>query len=81
MSQQLIRAVASLGLRGGGPLARRGGPSCSGASWARPSTAATPAVVLVVAGVHGDEPSSVAAALELCRWLRVHPPPRAWRCG
>jgi protein MpaA len=31
--------------------------------------------VLVVAGVHGDEPSSVAAAVELCRSLAATPPP------
>ena len=31
-------------------------------------------VLLVVGGVHGNEESSVEAALELCRWLAVHPP-------
>jgi protein MpaA len=30
-------------------------------------------LLVVVAGVHGDEPSSVQAALELCAWLQGHP--------
>lgn len=30
--------------------------------------------VLIVAGVHGDEPSSVAAAVELCRSFALSPP-------
>jgi protein MpaA len=32
------------------------------------------AALVVVGGVHGDEPSSVAAALELLVWLEQHPP-------
>jgi protein MpaA len=33
-------------------------------------------VLLIVGGVHGNEASSVAAAVELCGWLGAHPPER-----
>jgi murein peptide amidase A len=34
------------------------------------------APLLVIGGVHGDEPSSVAAVIELSAWLNTHPPRR-----
>lgn len=76
MSQELISAVAALGFADVG-LSHEGRPIVLGRYVGAPLDGRpTPAakVVLVVAGVHGDEPSSVAAALELCHWLRVHPP-------
>lgn len=70
VSEQLIAAVDSLGF----PVVGRssqGRPIVAGAFG--PDTG--PALV-VVGGVHGDERSSVAAALELVGWLAAHPPRR-----
>ncbi len=70
MSEQLIAAVDSLGL----PVVGRsslGRPICAG----RFGPPEGP-LLLVVGGVHGDEASSVAAALALVPWLAGHPPRR-----
>jgi protein MpaA len=73
VSQQLIAAVDSLGFPAAGrstlgrPLALgRFGPPVGPA-------------LLIVGGVHGNEASSVAAAIELCGWLAAHPPQRPVR--
>jgi protein MpaA len=70
MSEQLIAEVSSLGF----PTV---GHSMEGralmAGWFGP--AAGP-FVLVVGGVHGNEESSVAAAIAFGRWLALHPPER-----
>jgi murein peptide amidase A len=70
VSEQLIAAVDSLGFSvvGHSSLERpirvgRFGPGAG-------------PLLLVVGGVHGNEESSVAAAVELCRWLAQHPPRR-----
>src|SRR5688500_18492963 len=71
VSEQLIAAVESLGF----PVVGRsslGRPIPAG----RFGPAAGP-ILLLVGGVHGNEESSVAAALELCRWLAAHPPARS----
>jgi protein MpaA len=70
VSEQLIAAVDSLGF-----------PRVGASSLGRPISAgrfgpARGPTLLVVGGVHGNEESSVAAALELCRWLAAHPPGR-----
>jgi protein MpaA len=70
VSEQLIAEVDSLGF----PVVGRsslGRPLYAG----RFGPPGSP--ILVVAGVHGNEESSVEAALELCRWLAAHPPARA----
>jgi hypothetical protein len=70
VSEELLAAVAALGWPEigrttlGRPIAaRRFGPDEG-----RP--------LIVIGGVHGDEPSSVEAALELARALGASPPPR-----
>jgi murein peptide amidase A len=70
VSEQLIATVDSLGLP---PVGRsvRGLPIPVG----RFGPPAGPPLV-VVGGVHGDEASSVAAAVELAGWLAAHPPAR-----
>jgi protein MpaA len=70
VSQHLIAALDSLGF----PVVGRstqGRPLVVG----RFGPDAGP-VLLIVGGVHGDEASSVAAAIELCGWLAAHPPGR-----
>ena len=70
MSEQLIAAVDSLGF----PVVGRsslGRPICAGAF----GPPAGP-LLLVVGGVHGNEESSVAAALALVPWLAAQPPRR-----
>jgi protein MpaA len=73
VSQRLIAAVDSLAF-----------PVVGRSSLGRPIGAGRfgpplgPAL-LIVGGVHGDEPSSVAAAVELCDWLAAHPPARPVR--
>jgi protein MpaA len=62
-------------------IARQGFPTRGRSSQGRPLFArrfgdgAGPALV-VVGGVHGDEPASVEAVLELCTWLVQRPPAR-----
>jgi protein MpaA len=71
MSEQLIAAVDSLGF----PVVGRswqGRPISAG----RFGPSGGP-LLLVVGGVHGNEESSVAAALELAGWLAAQPPRRA----
>ena len=67
MSEQLIAEVDSLGFPVVG-RSSRGRPIPAGRFGPPGPT------LLVVGGVHGNEESSVAAALELCRWLDTHPP-------
>jgi protein MpaA len=70
MSEDLIVAITNLGL-----------PTLGRSSQGRPLFArrfgvgAGPALV-VVGGVHGDEPASVEAVVELCAWLEQRPPAR-----
>jgi protein MpaA len=71
VSEQLITAVDSLGFPGVG-RSSRGRTLSAGRFGPRAGP-----VLLVVGGVHGNEESSVAAALELCGWLAAHPPARA----
>jgi protein MpaA len=61
--------LASLGMSGGGRPIYGGLAAGSG-----PGRDAAP--LIVVAGVHGDEPASVAAAIELWRALGSAPPPQ-----
>lgn len=70
MSQHLIAAADSLGF----PVIGR---STEGRALTlgRFGPAAGPAL-LIVGGVHGNEASSVAAAIELAGWLAAHPPAR-----
>lgn len=68
---RLLEAVGSLGL-----------PELARSRLGRPVVAgkfgpSTGAVCLVLGGVHGDEPASVAAAVELVHALRAAPPPRS----
>lgn len=71
MSEQLLAAVDSLGF-----------PPCGFSVQGRPIPAGLVGPqseerwLVVVGGVHGDEPSSVAAVVELAGWLEVHPPDR-----
>jgi murein peptide amidase A len=70
VSEQLIAAVDSLGF-----------PVVGQSSLGRPISAggfgpAGAPLLLVVGGVHGNEESSVAAALALVPWLEAHPPRR-----
>jgi protein MpaA len=71
MSQELIAAVAALGFPEVG-RSSEGRAIVMGRFSGPPAPARR--VVLVVAGVHGDEPSSVAAAIELAGWLGTTPP-------
>jgi protein MpaA len=71
VSEQLIAAVDVLGF-----------PVVGRSSLGRPISAGRfgppgGPLLLVLGGVHGNEESSVAAALELAAWLAVHPPRRA----
>jgi protein MpaA len=77
VSEQLLAAVDSLGLPVGG-RSRAGRPIPVGTFGPQAGEGASETLV-VVAGVHGDEPSSVAAAVELIGWLRAHPPARSLR--
>jgi protein MpaA len=71
MSEQLLAAVSALGL----PVVAR---STEGRALALGRFGpAGERARLVVGGVHGDEASSVAAAVELCRSLAVAAPARA----
>jgi protein MpaA len=70
MSQTLLAAVASLELPEVGRSSQ--GRVVSLGRFGPPEGP----VLLIVGGVHGDEPSSVAAAVELCDWLTAHPPAR-----
>lgn len=68
MPEDLIAALAALALPEVG-RSTQGRPL-----WAAPFGAGSSPPIVVVAGVHGNEPASVAAALELCQALRAAPP-------
>lgn len=70
----LLAAVDALGLAEIG-RSSRGRPI--GAARFGPDGGAAVQRVLVVAGVHGDEPSTVEAAIDLCAVLAATPPARA----
>jgi len=70
VSEQLIAEVDSLGFPVVG-RSSRGRPIPAGRFGPQGPT------LLVVGGVHGNEESSVAAAVELCRWLAAHAPARS----
>jgi protein MpaA len=67
VSEQLIAAVDSLGF----PVVGR---SVEGRALSLGRFGPPGPPLLVVGGVHGNEPSSVWAVLELVDWLRAHPP-------
>lgn len=70
MTESLIESVEALGLSTVGHSSE-GRPLVAGRFGTRVGRP-----LLVVGGVHGDEPTSVEAVVELALWLRARPPTR-----